>query len=182
MSYFLLRPVFKLICTVPSKHIFDKSHSKHVFDKSQSVCSYSAFAELGGSTRRTEVQEETPVNLLLCDLCGYKASDSSNFHRHKNKRLNELVDRWTGGQMPQYRCEKCSPPFATSVKRKLKRHYMTQAHRETLLRERQEENGEALLKNEMQEKIINNNTVAPDDSEAQKVEATVEFKRFENVT
>ena len=136
------------------------------------VC-YSAFAKLGGSTGRTKSyypEEERPVKRFQCDLCDYKTSHCGNFRKHR-KRRHEPPIQWA--KVLQYRCEKCSPPFATSVKRKLRRHYRTKAHRE-MLRE------EAL--NVMQEKIINNNTVAADGAEAEKVEATVEFKRFGNIT
>ena len=136
------------------------------------VC-YSAFAKLGGSTGRTKSyypEEERPVKRFQCDLCDYKTSHCGNFRKHR-KRRHEPPIQWA--KVLQCKCEKCSPPFATSVKRKLRRHYRTKAHRE-MLRE------EAL--NVMQEKIINNNTVAADGAEAEKVEATVEFKRFGNIT
>ena len=63
---------------------------------------------------------ESEKKSLACDRCERKFADDSNLRRHK-KQIHDKMLKW--------RCDKCKPPYASSLKRDLMRHYKTRTHR-----------------------------------------------------
>ena len=75
---------------------------------------------------KTHLPEDEKKN-LQCDRCERKFADKSNLARHKRQIHDKLLI---------WRCDKCNPPFASSIKRDLMRHYGTRAHKSMEQRER----------------------------------------------
>ena len=75
---------------------------------------------------KTHLPEDEKKN-LQCDRCERKFADKSNLARHKRQIHDKLLI---------WRCDRCNPPFASSIKRDLMRHYGTRAHKSMEQRER----------------------------------------------
>ena len=58
---------------------------------------------------------------LECDQCDRKFADQSNVKRHRRQIHDKLLI---------WRCDKCDPPFASSIKGDLRRHYKSHAHKD----------------------------------------------------
>ena len=69
---------------------------------------------------KMKVIQEQKTNAFQCDQCDKSFKSYRTLYGHK-KQVHDKLLIW--------RCDKCKPPYASSLKRDLMRHYKTRTHR-----------------------------------------------------